>query len=92
MLLAKYIVALVAGDSNIKDRHFDGNSRLGVYFTLATEHKRTEGAAGGSSVSDLPTRRFESKLADLAEHVFALLGQLLHLWARMHFTGKTRQN
>ena len=42
--------------------------------------------------SDLPTRRFESKLADLPEHVFALLGQLLHLWARVHFTGKTRQN
>ena len=42
--------------------------------------------------SDLPTRRFESKLADLAEHVFALFGQLLHLWARVHFTGKTRPN
>ena len=39
--------------------------------------------------SDLPTRRLECKTAYLAEHVFALLGQLLHLWARVHFTGQT---
>ena len=48
------------------------------------------GNSDSISISDLPTRRFESKLADLAEHVFALFGQLLHLWARVHFTGKTR--